>query len=64
RAMNTWWSPAATRCEASLSRRADPPFVVVADLPARDRLQRFAKCSALETVAAVAVLTLHLACSS
>jgi hypothetical protein len=33
--MDTWWSPAATRREARLSRRADPPFVVVADLPAR-----------------------------
>lgn len=39
--MGTWWSPAATRRETRLSRRADPPFdVVVADLPARDRLQR------------------------
>lgn len=39
--MDTWWSPAATRREARLSRRADPLcVVVVADLPARDRLQR------------------------
>lgn len=47
--MDTWWSPAVTRREARLSRRADPPFVVVvADLPARDRLQRVLRevCSA------------------
>lgn len=62
--MDTWWSPATTRREARLSGRADPPFVVVANLPARDRLQRFAKCSAVEAVAAGAVLTLHLTCSS
>ena len=27
--MDTWWSPAATRCEARPSRRAVPLFVVV-----------------------------------
>jgi hypothetical protein len=52
--MDTWWSPAATRREARLSRCADLPFVVVvADLPAHDRLQRFAKCSALEATTAI-----------
>lgn len=41
RAMDTWWSPAATRRKARLSRHPDPLcVVVVADLPARDRVQR------------------------
>jgi hypothetical protein len=56
--MDTWWSPAATRPEARLSRHPDPPFVVVvAGLPARGRLQwAYREVSALEAVAAGAVL--------
>lgn len=54
--MDTWWSPAATRREARLSRHPDPPFVV-SGLPARGRLQWvFHEVSALEAVAAGAVL--------